>query len=201
MTVRYAIASTRLGPILLAATERGVSRLAFGRHTDLVRAILLAHGGNTARRDDGALAPFVGVVRRYLDGEVPALDLPVDVVGTPFEERVWAALRAIPLGETRSYGAVARALDEAATAQEVARACAANPIALVVPCHRVVRSDGTLGGYRWGVWRKRALLALEARAAAPKGTPDAGVARGVAMERAASGAAKEGSGCGRFGLG
>jgi AraC family transcriptional regulator of adaptative response/methylated-DNA-[protein]-cysteine methyltransferase len=167
MIETYTIASTAVGNILLAASDWGVRWLVFGRDAGALECALDRFRGDApARRDDEALALFVGAVRRFLDGELTALDLPVDVVGSPFEQRVWAALRDIPAGETRSYGAVARAFVDGATAQEVAAACAANPVALVVPCHRVVRSDGTLGGYRWGAWRKRALLAIEATAAA-----------------------------------
>jgi AraC family transcriptional regulator of adaptative response/methylated-DNA-[protein]-cysteine methyltransferase len=98
---------------------------------------------------------------RYLDGRAEPLDLPLDVRATAFQRRVWEALRRIPYGTTRSYAEIARAIGKPSATRAVARACATNPAALVIPCHRVVRADGGLGGYRWGVARKRALLEQE----------------------------------------
>ena len=165
MDITYSIVSSPLGLLLIATTGRGLCAVEFGSPAAALEvALRRAYPSATARRDDVTLARWVEVLLRHLDGAVPRLNLPVDVVGTPFQERVWEALRAIPAGATRSYGEIARGLDGPATAQEVAQVCAANPVALVVPCHRVVRSDGTPGGYRWGGWRKRALLAREARA-------------------------------------
>jgi AraC family transcriptional regulator of adaptative response/methylated-DNA-[protein]-cysteine methyltransferase len=109
------------------------------------------------------LGEWVGAVLRYLNGEEPHLDLPLDVQVTAFQWRVYEALRAIPYGSTRSYRAVAEALGQPSAARAVARACATNPVALVVPCHRVIGEDGGLRGYRWGVDRKRALLAQESK--------------------------------------
>ena len=169
MNITYSVVTSPLGLLLVARTERGLCAVEFGGSTAVLEAALRAACPSaTARRGDAALARWVEVLLRHLDGEGSPLDLPLDVRGTPFEERVWEALRAIPAGATRSYGEIARGLDGPATAQEVAQACAANPVALVVPCHRVVRSDGTPGGYRWGGWRKRALLAREARAASSR---------------------------------
>ena len=169
MDITYSIVTSPLGLLLVARTERGLCAVEFGSSAATLEAALRrAYSSATARRDDAALARWVEVLLRHLDGAAPRLDVPVDVAGTPFQERVWEALRAIPAGATRSYGEIARGLDGPATAQEVAQACAANPVALVVPCHRVVRSDGTPGGYRWDGWRKRALLAREARAASPR---------------------------------
>src|SRR6266704_2461411 len=113
------------------------------------------------RRDRGALAASVGGLLRYLDGRAEPLDLPLDVRATAFQRRVWEALRRIPYGTTRSYTEIARAIRKPSATRAVARACATNPAALVIPCHRVVRADGGLGGYRWGVARKRALLEQE----------------------------------------
>ena len=166
MDITYSIVSSPLGLLLVAVTRRGLCAVEFGASAAMLEAALRrAYPAATVRRDDVALARPVEILLRHLDGEGSPLDLPLDLAGTPFEERVWDALRGIPFGATRSYGEVARGLDGPATAQEVAQACAANPMALVVPCHRVVRSDGTPGGYRWGAWRKRALLAREARGA------------------------------------
>lgn len=157
---------TPLGCMLVAATEAGVRAVDFGASpTALAAALARRHPTATTVRDDAALRPAVDALLRHLDGHQPRLDLPLDIMGTPFEERVWAALRQIPYGVTRAYGDIARAIGDPTAAREVGEACAANPIALLVPCHRVVRRDGTPGGYRWGTWRKRALLTQEVRAA------------------------------------
>jgi AraC family transcriptional regulator of adaptative response/methylated-DNA-[protein]-cysteine methyltransferase len=114
------------------------------------------------RRDEAALAPYCSALAAYVDGRSDALALPLDVRASVFRRRVWDALAAIPRGATRSYADVARAIGMPGAARAVAGACAANPVAIAIPCHRVVASDGGLGGYRWGVARKRALLAREA---------------------------------------
>ena len=113
------------------------------------------------RRDDAVLGAWVEALVHYLSGESQQLDLPLDVCATAFQRRVWEALRAIPYGETRSYRQIAAAIGQPSAARAVARACATNPAALVVPCHRVVGEGGGLRGYRWGVERKRALLEQE----------------------------------------
>lgn len=105
--------------------------------------------------------PWVAEIRALADGEVRDLDLPLDLEGTPFQQAVWAALRALPWGTTTTYGELALAIGRPRALRAVGAACAANPAALVVPCHRVVRRDGELGGYRWGLDRKRLLLARE----------------------------------------
>lgn len=169
----YTTVSTPLGSMLVAATGDGIRAVDFGA-SDVALAAALArrYPAAIADRDDAALRPWADALLRHLAGRQPRLDLPIDVAGSPFEERVWAALREIPYGATRSYGEVARSVGEPAAAREVGEACAANPIALLVPCHRVVRRDGTPGGYRWGAWRKRALLTREARAVgATSGAP------------------------------
>jgi AraC family transcriptional regulator of adaptative response/methylated-DNA-[protein]-cysteine methyltransferase len=117
-------------------------------------------------RDDRALAPAVRSILAYLDGRATQLDLPLDIRATAFQGRVWDALRAIPYGTTRSYSDVARAIGRPAAVRAVAQACAANPVPLVIPCHRVIRNNGDLGGYRLGLARKRALLDRERSAAA-----------------------------------
>jgi len=116
------------------------------------------------RRDERALGPAVRVLLLLLRGRRPHVELPLDVRATAFQRAVWQQLCRIPLGETRSYSEVAAALGAPAAARAVARACAANPVALLVPCHRVIRKSGALGGYGWGIDRKRALLAAERRA-------------------------------------
>ena len=118
------------------------------------------------RADPGSdLDHAVTAILRHLRGEQPALDLPLDVQATAFQRRVWEALRAIPYGETRTYGAIAAALGAPTASRAVGRACATNMVSLVVPCHRAVGSTGGLTGYRWGVARKAALLAAEAEGA------------------------------------
>lgn len=112
-------------------------------------------------REDAVLAPQARTILAHLAGAQAELDLPLAVQATAFQARVWNALRAIPYGETRSYTEVAQQLGEPRAVRAVARACATNPVALVIPCHRVVRSDGELAGYRWGLERKRALLEQE----------------------------------------
>lgn len=166
MTIDYTIVSSPLGSLLVAATERGLCAVSFGSSANgLESALGRQYPEATIRSDAAALQTWVGSILRHLEGEQPRLDLPLDVVGTLLETQVWEALRAIPYGTTRTYGTIARDLDRglepAPTAQEVGQACASNRVALVIPCHRVVRADGSLGGYRWGVGRKRELLERE----------------------------------------
>jgi O-6-methylguanine DNA methyltransferase len=167
-TIGYTIvdAPLPLGRLLVGATARGVSAVRLGESdAALVAELAREHPEAELRRDAAPLAPWVNTLLRHLAGREARLDLPLDVEATAFQQRVWQALRAIPYGETRSYGAVAEAIGQPGAARAVARACAANPVALVIPCHRVVRGDGDPGGYRWGVARKRLLLEQERSAA------------------------------------
>src|SRR2546426_2420780 len=158
--------SLPLGRLLVGATTRGVCAVQLGPSDAALEAELAReHPDVELRRDGAPLAPWVNTLLRHLAGQEARLDLPLDVEATAFQQPVWQALRAIPYGETRSYGAVAEAVGHPGAARAVARACAANPVALVIPCHRVVRGDGDPGGYRWGVARKRLLLEQERRAA------------------------------------
>ncbi|MEM1126505.1 MAG: bifunctional DNA-binding transcriptional regulator/O6-methylguanine-DNA methyltransferase Ada [Bacteroidota bacterium] len=168
--IRYAIFDTALGLVLVAATERGVCATTLGDDADALVADLQARfHAATLRRDDAALGPWAEPIVRYLAGAPTQLSeagrallaLPTDVRGTAFQHRVWAALRAIPVGETRTYGEVAAAIGRPTSSRAVAQACGANPVALVVPCHRVIGQDGQLRGYRWGAERKRQLLERE----------------------------------------
>jgi len=158
--------------MLLAATPKGICALRFGGGPDpegrgeLGRESLLAglreeFPKATLVEDEGDLDGCVQTVTSYLRGERRRLDLTADLAPTAFQQKVWSALQAIPYGETRSYAEVAEGIGRSTAARAVARACAANPVALVVPCHRVVRSDGGLAGYRWGADRKRRLLEQE----------------------------------------
>src|SRR5216110_795175 len=145
--IAFTIVPCGLGRLLVAATPRGICRVSLGSGADDLEA--------------GLAAEFPAALLRYLDGRAEPLDLPLDVRATAFQRRVWEALRRIPYGTTRSYTDIARAIGKPSATRAVARACATNPAALVIPCHRVVRADGGLGGYRWGVARKRALLEQE----------------------------------------
>lgn len=168
LDIRYTFLTTALGLLALGATTRGVCFVQFGNcETELVESLrrefpaATLAPGVTADQPDLArwatlLAEELGAGRHGHD-----LDLPLDLRGTVFEQRVWNALRAIPRGETRSYSAVASAIGRPGAGRAVARACAANRTAVLVPCHRVIRADGALAGYRWGMERKRQLLAQE----------------------------------------
>ena len=160
--ITYAVVPCPLGRLLVATTPRGICRVGLGGDAHQLEAGLRAEfPGAELRRDRGALAASVGAILRYLEGRAEALDLPLDVRATAFQRRVWEALRRIPYGATRSYREVAAAIGKPAATRAVARACATNPAALVIPCHRVVRADGGVGGYRWGIARKKALLERE----------------------------------------
>jgi AraC family transcriptional regulator of adaptative response/methylated-DNA-[protein]-cysteine methyltransferase len=160
-SVRYASAPTPLGQLLVAATARGVCFVAVGDSDADLEQALHRDLPAAARGDDAQLGDWLASVVAHLDGRSPHLDLPVDVRATAFQEQVWRALREIPYGETRTYGEIARAIGKPGAAQAVGQACGHNPTAIIVPCHRVVRDGGGLGGYRWGVERKHWLLEHE----------------------------------------
>jgi AraC family transcriptional regulator, regulatory protein of adaptative response / methylated-DNA-[protein]-cysteine methyltransferase len=162
MTMNYATTGSPIGKVLVAATERGICAVSIGEDDAALEQSLTAeYPRATIRRDDEALRPYVDSVLAHLRDRTPLSALPLDVAGTPFQHEVWQALRAIPAGERRTYGQIAATLGNPKGARAVARACAANPAALVIPCHRVVRGDGGPVGYRWGAERKVALLANE----------------------------------------
>jgi len=160
--IRFAVAACSLGAILVAATERGICAVLMGDDPEpLVRDLQDRFPkANLIGADVGferTVAQVIGLVEAPRIG----LDLPLDVRGTAFQQRVWAALRAIPAGETVSYTELAQRIGSPAAVRAVAGACAANPVAVAIPCHRVVRNDGGLSGYRWGIERKAALIARE----------------------------------------
>lgn len=161
VTIRYAIHETGFGRLLVAWTPKGVCAASLGRtDEELVQELGGEFPAARTERDQEAeewVRPFID----YLDGRSSGLDVPLDPAGTAFQMRVWTALQEIPLGEVRSYAEVAEAIGHPTAARAVARACATNRAALIVPCHRVVRSDGSLGGYRWQEERKRRLLEHE----------------------------------------
>lgn len=168
-TIRYTTAATPLGRLLVGGTDRGVCAVALGdAEARLLDNLRDEYPAARLARDDAGLAAPVQAILAYLDGRRPHLDLPLDVRATAFQGRVWDALRTIPFGATRSYEDVARAIGRPAAVRAVAAACAANPVSLLIPCHRVIRKNGGLGGYRWGLERKRALLERERRAAAAR---------------------------------
>jgi AraC family transcriptional regulator, regulatory protein of adaptative response / methylated-DNA-[protein]-cysteine methyltransferase len=164
VTVQYAIVSSPLGRMLVAATPRGLCAVRFAdTATELEQDLRTEFHAATLVRDETALRPYVGPLLANLRGEDVTIELPLDVRATAFQMKVWEALREIPAGETRSYSEVAKAIGDPKAVRAVARACASNPVALAVPCHRVVRNDGELAGYRWGLQRKKKLLQLEAQ--------------------------------------
>lgn len=166
-TIRYALADSVLGRVLVAATERGLCAVQLGdEDAPLVAALRAEFPAAVLLPDAHGLAEWISQVMPLLAGCQPELDLPLDIQATAFQQQVWEALRGIPCGETRSYSQLARALGSPKAARAVARACATNRIAVVIPCHRVVREDGDLGGYRWGLARKASLLASERQKAA-----------------------------------
>jgi AraC family transcriptional regulator of adaptative response/methylated-DNA-[protein]-cysteine methyltransferase len=169
MNIAYTIADSALGRVLVAATNRGISAVSLGEDdARLTAALREEYPHAEIRRSSGEHSEWVRAIVRHLAGLNPQLDLPTDVMATAFQRRVWEALRTIPTGATRTYSEMARELGHPKATRAVARACATNPAAIVVPCHRVVRKDGSLGGYRWGLKRKEQLLRQESSMAAVK---------------------------------
>jgi len=164
MRISYALADCPLGRVLVAATDRGVSAVYLGdKDEPLAAALRKEYPHAEIRRSSGEHSQWVRSIVKHLAGAQLQLDLPTDVAATAFQRRVWEALRSIPLGSTRTYSEVARLLGQPRATRAVARACATNPTSIVVPCHRVIRTDGSLGGYRWGLNRKQVLLEQERR--------------------------------------
>lgn len=165
INIRYTLADCSLGRVLLAGTERGICAVYLGDNdAGLETELKREFPASVVERDDDGLNAWVRAIVDHLSGQQPHLDLPLDVRATAFQWRVWQELRAIPYGSTRSYRDIARALGQPSAVRAVGRACATNPVSLVIPCHRVVREDGGLGGYRWGLDRKQALLDQEKEA-------------------------------------
>jgi AraC family transcriptional regulator of adaptative response/methylated-DNA-[protein]-cysteine methyltransferase len=161
--LRYAYGDANLGTILIAESALGIVALFLGDdRAALQRALHEAFPDAELELDQTGLAQMIAKAIALVDAPHLKTKLALDLRGTPLELMVWKALQEIPPGETRSYGEIARSLPIVATAQEVGAACAANRIAVAVPCHRVVKSDGSISGYRWGVNRKRRLINMEA---------------------------------------
>jgi len=161
-TIRFGCFVTPLGTVLAAATEKGLCSIKLGDDAAKLRR-LLAEEFSQADLVEDALHELKGKILAFIAGEASLARIPLDIRGTVFQRRVWEALRRIPRGETRTYGDIARTIGKPRAVRAVGSACGANPVALVVPCHRAVRSDGGLGGYAWGISRKERLLALEKR--------------------------------------
>ncbi|WP_175938750.1 bifunctional DNA-binding transcriptional regulator/O6-methylguanine-DNA methyltransferase Ada [Caballeronia sp. BCC1704] len=162
LTVRYATAATPLGAVLVAATDKGVCKIAFGDDPATLVEQLAADFPLAERmQDDARIEPFIAQIGAYLHGTRERFDLPLDIGATAFQQRVWDALRQIPYGETRSYTDIAASVGSPGAVRAVASACASNPVALAIPCHRVIGKDGAIAGYRWGLSRKEALLDTE----------------------------------------
>lgn len=163
--LEFAVAACSLGALLVARTERGVCAILFGDDADaLTKEFLDRYPHARASADSADFDQLMARIVGFIDAPAGGVDVPLDVSGTAFQERVWQALRDIPAGKTESYAAVAKRIGAPGAVRAVARACAANDLAVVIPCHRVVRKDGSPSGYRWGVARKLALLEREAAA-------------------------------------
>jgi AraC family transcriptional regulator, regulatory protein of adaptative response / methylated-DNA-[protein]-cysteine methyltransferase len=160
--IRYTVLSTELGRLLIATTPRGVCSVRFGESdAALLRELKTDFAAAAIHRDDESLKPLAAQVAELLSGTAAAPEIALDIQGTAFQQLVWQALRRIPVGETRSYAEVATSIGRPKAVRAVANACASNPVAVVVPCHRVVQKNGSMAGYRWGVKRKAALLDRE----------------------------------------
>ena len=163
-TIAYTVAESSLGWITVATTHQGVCAIEFGDTPEaLVETLYTRFPKATLKQDEPAFTVWVSEVLAYIETPHEGLDLPLDIQGTAFQQRVWKALQHIPTGTTWSYARVAEQIGKPKAVRAVATACASNKIALAIPCHRVVRSDGSLGGYRWGTDRKRDLLQREAQ--------------------------------------
>ena len=162
--INYAIVGTALGRLLVAATSKGVCSVMLGDSDESLKANLSQEfPAAEIRPDEKALRSSLRAIVEHLKQKSPHIDLPLDIRATAFQRLVWEQLRAIPYGKTHSYSEVAQAIGQQKAVRAVARACATNPVALVIPCHRVIREDKSLGGYRWGLERKKKLLEREAR--------------------------------------
>ncbi len=161
--IRFAVGEASLGAVLVAATNKGVCAILLGDDPQaLVRDLQDRFPRAEFKGGDAEFERTVAEVVGLVEAPGQRLDLPLDIRGTAFQQRVWAALSAIPSGKTATYAEIARAIGQPKAVRAVAQACGANPLAIAIPCHRVVRSDGDLSGYRWGVERKRKLIDREA---------------------------------------
>ena len=161
-TIRYACADSPLGRMLIAATERGVCSIQFADSDgELIEGLKREFPFAVRKPDEGGLQTWIAALLSKMTGRELDANLPLDIRATAFQRRVWTYLQSIPFGATRSYSQVAKAIGQPTASRAVARACATNPVAVAIPCHRVVRADGNNSGYRWGIERKKVLLDLE----------------------------------------
>src|SRR3954453_6435180 len=161
-TIRYACADSPLGRMLIAATERGICSIQFARSdSELLEGLKREFPFAVRKQDEGGLRSWMSALLKHMRGKNLDAALPLDIRATAFQRQVWSYLQSIPFGETKSYSEVAKAIGHPRACRAVARACATNRVAVEIPCHRVVREDGTMGGYRWGLGRKKALLQME----------------------------------------
>ena len=161
--IDYSITKSPLGYLLVAATSKGLCSVTLGDNVSELEANLKKeYAAAEIHKEDKTLTKIVELIVEHLEGKQPHLSLPLDIRATAFQRQVWQALQRIPYGSTLSYGEVAEAIGRPTAVRAVARACATNPVALVIPCHRVIREDKSLGGYRWGLERKKQLLKAEA---------------------------------------
>lgn len=161
-TIRYACADSPLGRMLVAATDQGVCAIQFARTDgELIQGLKREFPFAVRKLDDGGLQEWIAAMLSKMTGRELNASLPLDIRATAFQRRVWTHLQSIPFGATRSYRDVAKAIGQPSASRAVARACATNPVAVAIPCHRVVREDGNISGYRWGVERKKKLLEME----------------------------------------
>ncbi|HXZ89715.1 MAG TPA: methylated-DNA--[protein]-cysteine S-methyltransferase, partial [Candidatus Dormibacteraeota bacterium] len=164
MRIRYTIVNCSLGKLLVAGTEFGICAVCIGDSDSAVeRALSEQYPSAIHQRSEESMREWVQQITKYLSGETYNLNLPLDIQATTFQSRVWREIKSIPYGATASYSKIALAIGNPKAARAVARACATNPVALIVPCHRMVGEDGKLHGYRWGKGRKQQLLRLEER--------------------------------------
>jgi len=161
-TIRYTCADSPLGRMLIAATDRGICSIQFARSDgELIEGLKREFPFAARKVDEGGLQSWLGALLRHMRGKDLSASLPLDIRATAFQRRVWAYLQSIPFGATKSYSQVAQGIGQPRACRAVARACATNPVAVAIPCHRVVREDGSMGGYRWGIERKKTLLEME----------------------------------------
>src|ERR1022692_1313678 len=171
-SIRYALADSPLGRMLIAATDKGVCAIQFARSDgELIEGLKREFPFAARKPDDGGLQAWVAALLSKMSGHELNAALPLDIRATAFQRRVWTYLQSIPFGATRSYGQVAKAIGQPTASRAVARACATNPVAVAIPCHRVVREDGSISGYRWGVERKKSLLEMEQVGPAERSRP------------------------------
>jgi AraC family transcriptional regulator, regulatory protein of adaptative response / methylated-DNA-[protein]-cysteine methyltransferase len=161
-SIRYTCSDSPLGRMLIAATDRGICAIQFGRtDAELLAGLKREFPFAARKQDDGGLESWVEALLRHMSGRDLDSALPLDIRATAFQRLVWTYLQSIPFGATKSYSQVAKAIGQPTATRAVARACATNPVAVAIPCHRVVREDGSMGGYRWGMERKKTLLEIE----------------------------------------